>query len=735
MSVGTPPFRILDDYAPYHYPSGEIHYGLKFIIRAIQEKTACEINEEMLRYAVTNEETLPQKTRERMSQLKRVIIQDKVDTFWPTIFRIFYPSKRDSAGPLTITLEKNSEMSLELDWNDLLGFEQIDEEESFSMEEAPLSNTEPISAEGKELYRSFELGDVNLSASEKSRLTPAEIEEDALLKQQHLFLETLGRSIFATYVNDAIPLITKLITDTFKDKELLDVLAPHLQSTILAKIPKSIRNLPVDVLRDIISGQMNAFENSLGRMIDDEQKRRQLGLWIEELLKDQEKESQDPTQAILVFLMEQYVPDILHGVLGALRNSIVQKTFDPMIGTLLDIIFGKPIENGINVEELISAAEMVLQSRLNEFTLRDKLMESLHPLLIKMFFPDPVNIDEMTKNVLTSILFQTEKFFEGLNQATATWDTIKGVDKKIAREEGALNALAQKVFTDATVPLGSKDVFDAITLLLQEILAKTMFSSPSVAALKPREKCVVILLSKIIHNAIKPFCSVKFINVFLVRIFDGKISPYNPYDKPMPPTRDFDASDTVFSNEIDIRINRIATQVINLAFTSRIAKKGAKTILDLIPKVGETVQKTLNKIFNSGTTLMPGIFAAQFLFKRMPEGGTVKIAKGIEAIKRENQFMRQEYIEKLKLEQPYYDLSLMKGIIAESQWVTEDILGKKNTRTKEFLKKMLPFGTQGQTLKLIKKIYGYAQHDLFIQLLLVFILRGVSDGLGVPKKK
>ena len=360
MSVGTPPLRILDDYAPYHYPHNDIKFSLKNIVNAIQTRTPCEINEDMLRYAVTNDTALQKKNLAKISQIQRLLIQEKVDTFWPTIYRIFNPTKRE---PLTITAAKNSEMSLELDWNDILGFESIDDAKNTPQEVALPPIDGPISPEAEELLQSFE--DIDLSASEKKQLTPAEVEEDTLSKEQHLFLETLGRSIFSTYVNDAMPLITKLITNTFKEKELLDVLAPHLQETVLAKFPESYRKLPVGVLKDIIVGQLTAFENSLGKIIDDDQKRGEIGQWIEELLKDPEKETKNPSQNILVFLMEQYVPDILFGMLRAIRDSILQNTFDPLIGTLLDIFFSKPIEHGIDIEEMVFAAETVLGKRLN----------------------------------------------------------------------------------------------------------------------------------------------------------------------------------------------------------------------------------------------------------------------------------------------------------------------------------------------------------------------------------
>ena len=122
---------------------------------------------------------------------------------------------------------------------------------------------------------------------------------------------------------------------------------------------------------------------------------------------------------------------------------------------------------------------------------------------------------------------------------------------------------------------------------------------------------------------------------------------------------------------------------------------------------------------------MPGVLAAQFLFQEMNH--TVTGNTDAE--------LREHYIRKLSQAKPFYAGFHLSKMAEDSAWVKEELLKNASPNITKFLSKNLPSGTRTQILKLVKRIYSFAEHDLFMQIFLLHMLLGIAEALRVPRKK
>ena len=579
-------------------------------------------------------------------------------------------------------------------------------------------------------------------------------------------LSLSGWRFFQDYLQPMLPDFVKYIDRLLKRPGFAKQIGSLLAQSMFpqAPPPPKAANSPAKstkFLQHTLTDQLRGFAKTLERSLKDDEQRKEFADLLLEMLDRDAKSPLSPTQRdIMHCILSLYVPDMLHAALNAcipksendevpvwlsqLIQSFQPAQNDNRHETLMNI-FCYIIEHQLSLP--LEKATEALLSRLKNDQITDLMLQKIREPLIKLFFPEPENTTAKLRHIITEVLTRILLFVRSINTGTRsqTKEPVSGVEPEI----GILQNMVKDLLGTLKINPGKgktheenlKNLNEGLTNQFESLVWTGFYPEipPPFDKASPLQKLVVMVLSALGHSLAESLLTSHNLNLLIARLLNQPMTFDNPFESPAPPLDRFNADDADFSKNLDALIHDIAAQIIELEFEgglfNAIGQKLLNWILNWVP-AGLRIQQALNRLSNSDATLLPVLVPIQFLYQirwvKPPNNGDNKLSKAVQKEQQDLHLQKQFFKALCHPTMAYKVQTLVNPSIEEKialqQALDCDILIRP-ARIEKILKEILPILTRNAGLDLIQKLYRLARHDLFIKILMAYVIEGFKQGL------
>ena len=272
-----------------------------------------------------------------------------------------------------------------------------------------------------------------------------------------------------------------------------------------------------------------------------------------------------------------------------------------------------------------------------------------------------------------------------------------------------------------------------IRAMLEDLFLMIIFPGTQHTDATYSQKIIIMTIAAFAQNVLSDIFKPATLQVIFEKILTDPLLLENPFELDQP-SMDFAADDREFSKNLDIHIKTITQEVIKL-IDNFIVRKAGEKLLNFIPNLGERIQRALNKIFNSGVSLVPVLYPLQVLYK-LKKVEPVKVPASLSPI------LKTEI--RLSLLQTRFFKTLdeprvpsLKHVIYENpgeatnrQKRVDQFIFNKDDRLEQIIESALPFGLRDVSVEIIRKLYLFSKEDLILKILLIYIINGLKNGLA-----
>lgn len=713
-----------------------------------------------------------QKIQNRIKKFEQPLSETPADLCVKKLKSIFLPSETNAM--IIVDANQNDVMSQELKKLKLIEFfntrwimlgatledlnKLAEKEQAKSAEESPtaLGTTPPPRIEV--------IPDPNLQTrllcwnETEKRL---ELQPRTMRENQKEIITLFGYAIFNDYILHIVPWIKDKFIDLLKDK-FLAMQVGNFQTNKLKAAPvnntkdgtpeKDMALLLTRILLTQATHTLEAIHENLYDISTREELRNIFPDMIFRFLPPNFRKDMNPeVKKMLAFLLKNYFPDMMEAAMKRLKAILSDPKQKQKLGEYLIKVF-QPEDSNYNVEliQLIAfvlqnnipgpaeSASEVLLEKLKDQRLNTELTALLKNILLDSFFPKPVNVTDTNKKVIVAILASIKEYLANLNSAIGS--RSKAPTSLPDPQAQIAASMYQHLFLPAGIFYGKAGdnsiQFNEyhIRAQLEDLLLLIIFPETKPADATFTQKIIVMSIAAFAHKILSDIFKPDTFQIIFERLLADPLFLENPFE-PNQPSHDFDDSDKEFSKNLDINIKAICTEVVKLSSDNYLFRKAGETALGLIPSLGDRVQRELNKIFNSGVSLVPILYPMQVFYKLKP-ARTVMVPSSMspQAKSEIRQSLLQERFFKTLTDQQR--VPVLKNVMMEKteeaalrkQRLDKQILGE-DQRLEKLIEKVLPFGTRDLALDLLRKLYVFSTNDLILKILLIYIIDGLKKGL------
>lgn len=588
-----------------------------------------------------------------------------------------------------------------------------------------------------------------LTKEDEVLVIQAEKNENAIKMSQKKIISSLGSALFEDYLPLAIEWFKTKLIESLKDASLIARLSSFTdgQTETQNKESKSSGSQNVTLLQRALFKQaqkcLEGVQEILQSVLTNEHDRSEFPFIVykfvpENILHDMSSESKD----LLNFIFQFYLPSILKTSITSLQSILSDPTQQTNLGRYLEAFltnFGADLK--VDTIELVAyviqhniaapvekgAEELIKKTQ--EKHLNIKLTELLNNVLLDMFFVQPGPVNENIKKILVSVITSLHEFLTLLNNVKANCKSDK------------TNDIAEMIYQHlcSTGKINHQHKTDSIDLLdlniryqVEELLWIILFPKKNIDPIKATlsMKITVIILSTYLQKIISSLFTSDYLFILLEKLINNPISIDNPFEYNLPSEKIFRSVDAVFSEAVNCQIKGILSQILKFGSSNGLFQNVTEKLIELMPDVGDSIQKKLNKAFNSPAPMTPILLVTQLAYQVSEQKlcETKKIMVNVESLL----FAQHRFFKALKKpREPSF--TSIKGesleAIKKRQEKINLIFGVSSKILEEKVAQFAPFGTQSFVITTINKLFAIGKNDLILKEILFFLLNGLKAGL------
>jgi hypothetical protein len=398
--------------------------------------------------------------------------------------------------------------------------------------------------------------------------------------------------------------------------------------------------------------------------------------------------------------------------------------------TLLSVRLKNPYDEQVRISHIKQVDKIcrIWNNCLRDYLLTDnaskerrlkKLQNLLPPAVGQLFFPDPRNLEERDKKLISSLFEEFKNFFSNLSHAAEK--------QKNKLEASALikdmytfffknNVIRYSFSNKAIEEMSCQEIEESINQELEyrlEQLIQTLLKAKA-----PSEKqnagitdffsySGALFLMTEIESIFSPYG----ISVFLHRLISDGISLKENQEEKSPPLSVYQ-TDTALRDSLASNFEKIK----ECALIIGEAPLGLKTLIQsskiiiTMPQIADKVVRSINKILNSPTTLTPVLIADSLLFRKEKEKKIPALRGCFNKTEAEKQKFIKETTERVCKEfYSHFEASI------ESNVPLGTLTGLRIAGLKDFLE------------RLVEKIITCFNQKEIIHLLIIHLIKGVEN--------